>query len=70
MSTSPVPNSPIRTQENVAPLTPPQEDSDDLSITNSEVESVMNHCHLKEAMCALALSEQEFTALSPTNAYI
>ena len=30
----------------------------------------MNHRRLKEAMCASALSEQEFTALSSTDAYI
>jgi hypothetical protein len=48
----------------------PHEDSDDVSVTNSEVESVMNHRRLKEAMRAPAFSEQEFTALSTVDAYI
>ena len=52
------------------PDPPPHEDSDDVSITNSEVESVMNHRRLKEATRALAFSEQEFTALSSVDAYI
>ena len=52
------------------PVPPPHEDSDDVSITNSEVESVMNHCRLKEGMHALAFSEQEFFALSSVDAYI
>ena len=37
---------------------------------NSEVESVMNHRRLKEAMQARIYSEQEFTALSSVDAYI
>ena len=52
------------------PVPPPQEDSDDVLVTNSEVESVMNHCRLKEAMCAPAFSKQEFAALSSVDAYI
>ena len=52
------------------PILPPQEDSDDVTVTNSEVESVMNHRRLKEAMRAPALSEQEFTTLSLKDAYI
>ena len=70
MPTNPVLNSPVRTQANAVPVLPPQEDSDVVSVMNSEVESVMNHHRLKEAICALALSEQEFTALSSTDAYI
>jgi hypothetical protein len=48
----------------------PHEDSDDVSVMNSEVESVMNHRRLKEAMRAPAFFEQEFTALSTVDAYI
>ena len=48
----------------------PIEDSDRISSTNSEVESIMNHRRLKEAMRAPAFSEQEFTALSSVDAYI
>ena len=70
MSTNPVPDSSARTQADATPVSPPQEDSDDVSVMNSEVESVMNHRRLKEAMRAPALSEQEFTTLSSTDAYI
>ena len=51
------------------PVPPPQEDSDDILVTNSEVESVMNHHRLKEAMRAPAFSEQEFAALTSVDAY-
>ena len=51
------------------PVSPPQEDSDDVSVTNSKVESVMNHRRLKEAMRAPAFFEQEFAALSMVDAY-
>ena len=70
MSTNLVPDSSARTHANVAPIPTPQEDSDDVSVMNSEVESVMNHRRLKKAMCAPAFSEQEFTALSMVDAYI
>ena len=69
---NPAPNSSTRTGANtgVAPTHPPHEDSDDVSITNSEVESVLNHRRLKETLRAPAFSEQEFTALSTVDAYI
>ena len=69
MSTDPVPDSPTRTQADAMPVSPPQEDSDDVSVTNSEVESVMNHRRLKEAMRAPAFSEQEFATLNSVDAY-
>ena len=53
-----------------APPHPPHEDPDEVSVTNSEVESVMNHRRLKETLRAPAFSEQEFTALSTVDAYI
>ena len=49
---------------------PPHEDLDEVSVTNSEVESAMNHRRLKETLHAPAFSEQEFTALSTMDAYI
>ena len=52
------------------PEPPPQEDSDDVSITSFEVESLMNHRQLKEAMRAPVFSEQEFFALTSMDAYI
>ena len=70
MSANPAPDSSTRTRVDAVPDPPPHEDSDDVSITNSEVETVMNHRRLKEAMRALAFSEQEFTALSSLDAYI
>ena len=69
MSTNLMPDSSIRTRADAMPVPPPQEDSDEVSATNSEVESVLNHCQLKEAMRALAFSEQEFVALSTVDAY-
>ena len=41
-----------------------------MSVTNSKVESAMNHRHLKEALRAPALTEQEFNAQSTVGAYI
>ena len=52
------------------PDQPPHEDLNDVCVTNSEVESVMNHRRLKEAMRAPDFTEQEFTALSSVDAYI
>ena len=49
---------------------PPHGDSDEVSVMNSEVESVMNHRRLKEAMRAPVFTEQEFTALNFVDAYI
>ena len=48
----------------------PHQEPDEVSITNSEVESAMNHRHLKEALRTPALIEQEFTVLSTMGAYI
>ena len=61
MSANPAPDSTARTRADAMPIPPPHEDSDDVSVMNSEVESVMNHRRLKEAMRAPAFSEQEFT---------
>ena len=70
MSANPAPDSSTRTKADIVPAPPLQEDSDDVSVMNSEVESVMNHRRLKEAMRAPAFSEQEFTALRSVDAYI
>ena len=59
-----------RANTDAAPNHPPHEDSDDVSITNSEVESVMNHQRLKETMRAPVFTEQEFTVLGTLDAYI
>ena len=70
MSANPVLDSSTRMRADAMPVLPPHEDSNYVSVRNSEVESVMIHHRLKEAMCALAFSEQEFTALSLVDAYI
>ena len=70
MFANPVSVSPTRTRADAMPDPPPQEDSDDVSVMNSKVESMMNHRRLKEAMRAPAFSEQEFTALSSVDAYL
>ena len=69
---NPAPNSSTRTgaHTGVAPPHPPHEDLDEVSITNSEVESAMNHHRLKETLRAPTFSEQEFTALSTVDVYI
>ena len=69
MSANPAPDTPMRTRADTVPDSPPQEDTDDVSITNSEVESVMNHRRLKEAMRAPVFTKHEFTALSSVDAY-
>ena len=70
MSVNPAPDPSTRTRDDAVPVPPPHEDSDDVSVTNSEVESVMNHRRLKDAMRAPAFSKQEFTTLSSVDAYI
>ena len=67
-----VPNSSTRTRVHtgVAPSYLPQEDPDEISVTNSEVESTMNHRRLKENLHAPVFSEEEFTALNTVGAYI
>ena len=47
-----------------------QEDSDNVSVANSEVESTMNHQRRKEAMRNPSFTEGAFNALSSADAYI
>ena len=47
-----------------------QEASDNVSITNSEVGSVMNHRRRKEAMRDPSFTEEAFNAFSSADAYI
>ena len=47
-----------------------QEDSNNVSVTNSEVESAMNHRQRKEAMRDPSFTEEAFNALSSADAYI
>ena len=69
MSANPVPDSSTRMRADAMPIPPPQDDPDDVSVTNSKVESVMNHHRLQEGMQALAFSGEEFVALSSVDAY-
>ena len=48
----------------------PPEDSDDVSVTNSEVESVMNHRHRRETLRHIAFANQEFNAFNLVDAYL
>ena len=52
------------------PDCPPAEDSDDVSVTNSEVESAMNHRHHRAILQDPSISEESFNAFSSADAYI
>ena len=54
----------------VMPDCPPAEHSDDVSVTNSEVESAMNHGHGRAVLRDPGFSEESFNAFSSANAYI
>ena len=49
---------------------PPAEDSDDVSVTNSEVESAMNHRPRWDILQDPGFSEVSFNAFNSANAYI
>ena len=49
---------------------PPAEDSKDVSITNSEVESAMNHRCRRAILQDLGFSKDAFNAFSSADAYI
>ena len=46
------------------------EDSDDMSVTNSKVESAMNHRCRRAALCDPGFSKEAFNAFSSADAYI
>ena len=48
----------------------PLEDPDDVSVTNSEVESVMNHRRWREPLRHATFFDQEFNAFSSVDAYL
>ena len=54
----------------VTPDCPLAEDSDDVSVTNSEVESSMNHRHRRAILQDPGFSEESFNAFNSANAYI
>ena len=49
---------------------PPAEDSDDVSVTNSEVESAMNHRRRRAILQDPGFSKEAFDAFSSADAYI
>ena len=49
---------------------PPAEDLDDVSVTNSEVESAMNHRCRRAVLQDFGFSEEAFDAFSSADAYI
>lgn len=63
-STNPAPDPVIRTRVDTEKMTDChlQEDSDNVSVTNSEVESAMNHRRRKEAMRDPSFTEEAFNA--------
>ena len=54
----------------VTPDCPPAEDSDDVSVTNSEVESAMNHRRRRAVLRDPSFTKEAFNAFSSADAYI
>ena len=72
VSTSQVPDPALRTgaDTGVAPNCPSVEDSDDMSITNSEVESAMNHRRWRVVLHDPGFSKEASDAFNSADAYI
>ena len=60
----------MRSDTGVTPNCPLAEDSDDVSITNSEVESSMNHRRRRAALHDPGFTKKAFNAFSSADAYI
>ena len=62
----------LRTEANtgVTPNCPSAEDSDDVSVTNSEVESAMNHWRRRVVLRNNIFSEEAFNAFNLADAYV
>ena len=71
-STSQISDHVSRTEDDmgVTPDCPSPEDSEDVSITNSEVESAMNHRRRRAALRDPRFSEEAFNAFNSGDAYI
>ena len=54
----------------MTPDCPYAEGSDDVSVTNSEVESAMNHRRRRAALCDPGFTKEAFNAFSYADAYI
>ena len=72
MSTNPTPDpaSRARVDTSAMPDCPLSDDSDNVSVTNSEVESAMNHRRRRAAMRDPNFTEEAFNAFSSADAYI
>ena len=71
-STSQVPDPALkaRADTGVTPDCPSAEESDDVSVTNSEVESAMNHRRRRAVLRDPGFTNEAFNAFSSTDAYI
>ena len=59
-----------RADAGVTPDYPPAEDSEDVSVTNSEVESAMNHRRRRATLRDPDFTKESFNAFSSADAYI
>ena len=71
-STSQVPDPALKTRADtgVTPYCPLAEDSDNVSVTHSEVESAMNHRRRRAALHDPGFTKKAFNAFSSADAYI
>ena len=71
-STSQIPDPALRAgaDTGVVPDCPSVEDSDDMPVTNSEVESAMNHRRRRAALRDPGFTKEAFNAFSSADAYI
>ena len=71
-STSQVPDPALkaRVDTGVTPDCPSAEESDDVSVTNSEVESAMNHRRRRAVLRDPGFTNEAFNAFSSADAYI
>ena len=66
----PDPASRVGADMGVTPDCPPLEDSDNVSVLNSEVESAMNHRQRRAALHDPSFTKEAFNAFSSADAYI
>ena len=70
ISQVPDPASRARADTRATPDCPPSEDLDNVSVTNSEVESAMNQQHWRAALRDPGFTKEAFNAFSSADAYI
>ena len=69
-SRAPGPDIEVEADMGRTPNTPPTEDADRLSVTNSEVESAMNHRHCRAVLRDDCFSPEAFDAFNSGEAYL